>query len=117
MELFQPFREEAPCPPELFEVVLAGAVEGVDLAGWALVRRHLLHVDEAALLDPDQQRIHGALGDVGEALLSQPGGDFVPVGGASGQEREHDALQRPLEHLRQLLAHRTSLLISDTDYH
>jgi hypothetical protein len=28
------------------------------------------HVDEAALLDPDQQRVDGALGDVGETLIT-----------------------------------------------
>ena len=54
-------------------------VERVDLARRALLGRDLLHVDEAALLDPDEQRVDGALGDVGEALLAQPRRDLVAV--------------------------------------
>src|SRR5678816_945442 len=117
MELFEPFSEEAPGPPELFEVLPSLGVEGVHLARRPLLRRDLLHVDEAALLDPDQQRIDGAFGDVGEALLPQPRRDLVAVRGPAGQDREHDAFQRSLEHLRHLLAHGTPLhLLSDTDY-
>lgn len=48
------------------------------------------------LLDPDEQRVDGALGDVGEALLAQPGGDLVAVCGLGEQDREDDALQRSL---------------------
>src|SRR6476620_8918144 len=76
VELFQSFCEEAPRPPELFEICLSPSVEGIDLARRPLLRRDLLHVDEAALLAPDEQR-------------------------------EDDALQRALEHLRHLLAHGT----------
>src|SRR4029453_8750059 len=89
------------------EVVPSLRVEGIHLARRPLLRRDPLHVDEAALLDPDQQRIDGALGDVGEALLPQPRRDLVAVRGPAGQDREDDALQDPLEHLRHLLAHRT----------
>src|SRR6478735_7717432 len=102
------FCEEAPGPPELVELVVSLRVEGVDLAGWALLGRHLLHVDEAALLDAHEQRVDRALGDVGEALVAQPGGDLVAVRGPPGEDREHDPLQRPLEHLAHLLAHETS---------
>src|SRR6476661_8930350 len=116
-ELFEPFCEEAPGPPELFEIFLSLSVEGVDLARRPLLRGDLLHVDEAALLDPDQQRVDGALGDVGEALLPQPCRDLVAVRGSAGQNRENDALQRALEHLRHLLAHGTPpQLLSITDY-
>ena len=58
-ELFEPFCEEAPGPPELFEIVLSLSVEGVDLARRPLLGGDLLHVDEAALLDPDEQRVDG----------------------------------------------------------
>ena len=68
MELFEPFGEEAPGPPELIEVLLSPSVERIHLARRPLLGRDLLHVDEAALLDPDEQRVDGALGDVGEAL-------------------------------------------------
>src|SRR4029453_9657534 len=117
MELFEPFREEAPGPPELFEVVPSLRVERIHLARRPLLRRDLLHVDQAALLDPDQQRIDGAFGGVGEALLPQPRRDLEAVRGPAGQDREDDALQRSLEHLGHLLAHRTPLqLLSVTDY-
>lgn len=33
-----------------------------------LLARTLLDVDKAFLLDPDEQRVHGALSDIGEAL-------------------------------------------------
>mgnify|MGYP000414404716 CR=1 FL=1 len=46
-------------------------VEGVDLARRPLLGRDLLDVDESALLDADEQRVDGALGDVGEALFTQ----------------------------------------------
>src|SRR6478735_3164755 len=108
-ELFEPFCEEAPGPPELFEIFLSLSVEGVDLARRPLLRGDLLHVDEAALLDPDQQRVDGALGDVGEALLAQPRRDLVAVRGPAGQDRQDDPLQRALQHLGHLLAHGTSI--------
>jgi hypothetical protein len=104
---FDTFSEGAPRPPELFEIFLPSRVEGVHLARRPLLGRDLLYVDEAALLDPDQQRVNGALDDVGEALLPQPGGDLVAVRGPHGQDREDDALQRALEHLRHLLDHGT----------
>src|SRR4029453_14811811 len=107
MELFEPFREEAPGPPELFEVVPSLRVERIHLARRPLLRRDLLHGAQPPLLDPDQQPIDGAFGDVGEALLPQPRRDLVAVRGPAGQDREDDALQRSLEHLRHLLAHRT----------
>jgi hypothetical protein len=47
MELFQSFREEAPSPPELFEIFPSLSVEGIHLARRPLLRRDLLHVDEA----------------------------------------------------------------------
>src|SRR6476620_11013619 len=117
-ELFEPFCEEAPGPPELFEIFLSLSVEGIDLARRPLLGRDLLHVDETALLDPDQQRVDGALGDVRETLLPQPRRDLVAVRSPAGQDREDDALQRSLQHLRQLLAHRTlpSQVLSTTDY-
>ena len=82
-------------------------VQRVDLARRPLLGRDLLDVDEAALLDPDQQGVDGALGDVGEALLAQPGRDLVAVRRLHGQDREDDALERALEHLGHLLAHGT----------
>src|SRR6266487_3473461 len=103
-ELFEPFCEEAPGPPELFEIFLSLSVEGIHLAWRPLLGRDLLHVDEALLLDPDEQGVDGALGDVGEALLPQPRRDLVAVRGPHGQDRQDDALQRALEHLRHLLA-------------
>src|ERR1700733_815675 len=118
MELFEPVCEEAPGPPELFEIFLSLSVEGVHLARRPLLGGDLLHVDEAALLDPDEQRVDGPFGDVGEALLPQPCRDLIAVRGPARQNRENDALQRPLEHLRQLLGHKTppSSLLSDNDY-
>src|SRR5262245_15625141 len=86
-------------------MALSLSVEGVDLARRPLLRRALLHVDEAALLDPDEQCVDGSFGDVREALVPQPRRDLVAVRGPAGQDRENDALQRPLEHLRHLLAH------------
>src|SRR5262245_33033080 len=107
VELFQSFREEAPRPPELFEIGLSVGVERVHLAGRPLLGRDSLDVDEAALLAPDQQRIDGALGDLGEALFAQPRRDLIAVRGPAGKDREDDALQRALQHLRHLLAHGT----------
>ena len=66
---------------------MSGSVEGVDLSGRALLGRHLLDVDQSALLDADQQRVYRALGDVSEALVAQPRRDLVPVGRATRQER------------------------------
>src|SRR6266542_2410452 len=107
MELFEASCEEAPGPPELFEILPSMSVQGIHLARRPLLRRDLLHVNEAALLDPDQQRVDGALGDVEEALIPQPCRDLVAVGGPAGQDREDDALQRSLEHFRHLPAHET----------
>src|SRR5512139_103617 len=87
-ELFDTFPEEAPRPPELVELGPAPVVERVDLARRALLGGDLLDVDQAALLDPDEQGVDGALGDVGEALLPQPRGDLVAVGRAACQQRE-----------------------------
>src|SRR5580700_3336151 len=109
MQLCELFRKEAPRPPELFEIFLSPRVERKHLARRPLLGRDLLHVDEALLLEPDEQRVNGALGDVGEALLPQPCRDLVAVRGSHGQDREDDALKRALEHLRHLLAHGTSL--------
>src|SRR5215467_1436422 len=105
MELFEPFSEEAPGPPELFEVLPPASVQGIHLARRPFLRRNLLHVDEATLLDPDQECIDGAFHDVGEALLPQPRGDLVAVRRPAGQQREDDPLEDALEHLRQLFAH------------
>ncbi|WP_425489470.1 hypothetical protein [Nonomuraea typhae] len=52
---------------KLVEVLVSLSVEGVHLARRPLLRRDLPHVDEAALFDPDQQRVDGALGDAGES--------------------------------------------------
>ncbi|MBG9885373.1 hypothetical protein ABE10_01980, partial [Bacillus toyonensis] len=68
------FGEEAPRLPELLELVLPLRVEGVDLAWRSLLGGDLLDVDETALLDAHEERVHGALGDVGEALVPQPCG-------------------------------------------
>src|SRR5829696_1917066 len=115
--MFQPFSEEAPRPPELFEIFPSLSVEGIHLARRPLLGRDLLHVDEALLLDPDEQGVDGALGDAGEALPPQPRRDLVAVRGPHAQDRQDDALQRALEHLRHLLAHGHHLgLLSDTDY-
>src|SRR5664280_167618 len=116
MELFEAFGEEAPRPPELFEVFLSPSVERIHLARRPLPGRDLLHIDKASLLDPDEQRVDRALGDVGEPHLPQPCRDLVAVRGPHAQRREDDALQRPLEHLRHLPAHGTSSLLSVTDY-
>jgi hypothetical protein len=105
-ELFESFCEEAPRPPELGQVLPPSGVDGVDLAGRALLGGHLLHIDEPALLDADEERVDGPLGDVGEALVAQPRGDLVAVGGPRRQDGEDDALERSLEHLRLLTAHR-----------
>src|SRR5580700_11100463 len=109
MELFKSFREEAPRAPELLEIFLSLRVERIDLAWRPFVGRDLLHVDEALLLEPDEQRVDSPLGNVGEALLTQPCGDLVAVGGSSGQDRQNDPLKRALEHLGHLLlAHGTT---------
>src|SRR5262245_18388228 len=105
MELVQSFKEEAPGAPELFEVFAALSVGGVHLAARPLQGRDLLHVDEAPLLDPDEQRVDGALGDVGKALLPKPLRDLVDLRGSAGQDREDDPLEDSLEHLCRLLAH------------
>src|ERR1700680_1646189 len=107
MELFELFREEAPRPPELFEIFLSLRVERIHLARRPLLGRGLLHVNEALQLEPDEEGVDGAFGDGGEALLPQPGRDLIAVGGPHGQDREDDALKRALEHLRHLLAHGT----------
>src|SRR6478735_5324422 len=105
VELSDPFREEAPCPPELFELLVPLGVERVDLSGRPLLGRNLLHIDEAPLLDPDEQCVNGSLDEFGEALLSQSRRDLVAVRRLRRQDREDDALQRALEHLRHLIAH------------
>src|SRR3954453_22907714 len=104
-ELFESVGEKGPRPPEVVEVFAPLGVEGVHLARRPLLGGNLLHVDEPALLDPDEQRVDRSFGDVAEALLPQPARDLVAVGGPAGQDREDDALQRPLEHLGLLLAH------------
>src|SRR5215207_4423244 len=115
-ELFDPFLEEAPRPPELVEVLLALRVQRIHLARRPLHRRDLLDVDEAALLDAHQQGVDGALGDVGESLVSQPRRNLVSVRIPAGEDRQDDALQRALEHLGRLFAHETYLLLSVDDY-
>src|SRR5262245_16193802 len=92
MELFEPLGEEAPGPPELFEVAPPLSVERVHLARRPLLGGDFLHVDEASLLDPDEERVDRSLGDVGEALRPQPRCDLVAVGGPHGQGCEDDAL-------------------------
>src|SRR5215467_5600297 len=81
VELFQTFRQEAPRLPELIEVFPPVSVERVHAAGRPFLRRDLLHVDQASLLDPDQHRVDGAFDDVGEASLPKPRRDLVSVGG------------------------------------
>src|SRR6476469_3656706 len=105
LELSDPFREEAPRPEELCELLAPLRVERIDLAGRPLFRRDFLHIDEPPLLYPDEQRVHGSLDEFGEALLSQPRGDLVAVRRLGGQDREDDALEGALEHLRHLIAH------------
>src|ERR1700726_4073209 len=117
MELFEPFSEEAPRPPKLFEVFPSLRIERIHLARRPLLRRDLLHVDESLELEPDEQGVDGAFGDIGKALLPQPCGDLIAVRGPHRQDREDDALQRALEHLRHLPAHVTSSeLLGATDY-
>src|SRR6266540_5890150 len=99
MELFEASCEEAPGPPELFEIVPSLSVQGIHLARRPLLRRDLLHVDEAALLDPDEQRVDGALGDVGEALLPQPCRDLVAVRGLHGQDRDRKSTRLNSSHI------------------
>src|SRR6476646_2063806 len=45
VELSDPFREEAPCPEELFELFAPLRVERVHLSGRPFLGRDLLHVD------------------------------------------------------------------------
>ena len=68
-----------------------------------------LDVDEAALLDAQQQRVHRALDELGETLLTKARRDLVPVCRPFGQDCEHDALERALEHLGHLIRHADSL--------
>src|SRR6478752_1407054 len=56
---------------------------------------------------PELVEVRPALGVLGEPLVAEPRRDLVPVRRASGQDREHDPLERPLEHLGHLLAHGT----------
>jgi hypothetical protein len=107
-ELFKTFCEEAPGPPELGEIFAACGVDAVDLAWWALIGGHLLHVHEAALFDADEQRVDSPFGDVRESPLSQPGSDLISVGGALRERSQDEALKGSLEHLGQLPTHRTS---------
>src|SRR4030095_10924150 len=72
-ELFNPFREEAPRPPEHVELFSTMRVERVHLAWWALLGRPLLHVHEAPLLDPDEQGVDGAFDEFGESFVPQAG--------------------------------------------
>src|ERR671912_1942232 len=104
-ELFDPFLEEAPRPPELVEVLLALRVQRIHLARRTLHGRDLLDIDEAALLDAHQQGVDGAFGDIGESLVSQPRRDLVSVRRPAGENRQNDALQRALEHLGRLFTH------------
>src|ERR1700734_4084443 len=85
-ELLEPFCEEAPGPPEFFEMFLSLSVERVHLARRPLLGGDLFHVDEAALLDPDKQRVDRPFGDVREALLPQPGRDLVAVSRPAEQD-------------------------------
>src|SRR6476469_5783778 len=105
LELPDPFREEAPCPPELFELLAPLRIERIDLARRPLLGRDLLHIDEATLLDADEQGVHGSLDEFGEALLPEPRRDLVAVRRLRRQDRKDDALQGALEHLRHLTAH------------
>jgi hypothetical protein len=75
------------------------------------------HVDEAALLDPDEQRVDGALCDVGEALSPQPRRDLVAVRGPQGQDREDDALEDSFKHFSYLLAHGRLFLLPNVTYY
>src|SRR5215469_14342017 len=103
VEQLQSIRQEAPRLPELFEVFATLSVEGVHPPRRALLRRNLLHVDDAPLLDPDQHRVNGSLRNVGEPLLPEPRCDLVAVRGPAGQDGEDDPLQDALEHFRRLL--------------
>ena len=96
-------------PDDLVSVVIAEAVSRVLRA---LEEEGVV----TSLLDPDEQRVDGSFCDVGEALIPQPRRDLVAVRGPTGQDREDDALQRPFEHLRFLLAHGTPPLSSSLCY-
>ena len=87
-------------------------VERIHLARRSLLGRDLLHIHEAPLLDADEQRVDGAFDEVREALLAQSRRDLVAVRGSRGQDREHDALESALEHLRHLIAHRSPPIYS-----
>src|SRR6478736_2179870 len=66
VELFDSLRQEVPGCPELRELLPALGIDRIDLAWRALLGRDLLHVHEAPLLDAHQQRVDGALDQVGE---------------------------------------------------
>jgi hypothetical protein len=55
MELFELSCEEAPGPPELFEILLSLNIERIHFPRRPLLGRNLLHVDKASLLDPKAQ--------------------------------------------------------------
>src|SRR5690606_5429290 len=104
-QLLEPFCEKGPRLPELLQIFPAASVEGIHLAWRPLLGGNLLHIHEAALLDPDEQRVDGSFGNVLESLLAQPRGDLVAVRRTHRQDGEHDAFQRALEHLRHQLSH------------
>src|SRR6478752_6813580 len=49
------FRKEGPRPEKLFELLSPLGVERIDFARRPFLGRHLLHIHEAPLLDPDEQ--------------------------------------------------------------
>ena len=60
---------------------------------------------KAVAVDADEERVDRALGDLGEAVIADAGGDLVSVGRLLGEESQDDALQGAFEHLGHLLAH------------
>src|SRR4051794_31059480 len=95
-EPFEPFSEEAPGLPEFVEIFPSLSIQGIHLARRPLLRRHLIHGNEAAPLESDQQRVDSAFSDIRKALLPQPRRDLVAIRGPHGQNRQDDPLQDAL---------------------
>ncbi len=68
------------------------------------------------MLDAHEKRVDRALGDLGEALLSQVGRDLVAVGRALREVREDDPLQTPLSISVSCFPIVSLQLLNNTDY-
>jgi len=105
LEVLEAVGEERPGRPGVVELVAASGLRGEHLARRPLPGRDLLDVDEAALVDAHEERVHSALCDVDEALLAEPRRDLVPESRVVDERLEDDALQGALEHLDLLPGH------------